>query len=277
MTRLGLATERTASIPVLSSQLFRIGSYIGERVMNYARVYNEFIADRRAKQHELVGYVERHHVFPRSLGGDDSSANIISLSADDHFRAHLLLAKIYGGAMWTAIQCMRGSTTLRGRTPSRIERKVFAMTRIHAAAMTSRRHADPVYNEAHRQKIRSAWSDPDIAARQIAAQRAAYSDPAVRKNRSRSAKEHWADPDSRAKNIAGLIAQANTAEGRRSKTKAANSRWERLGSRERWAARSDTLREYCAAIGIKPGKGFCNVNRTDFTTWLSTRGFDNAF
>lgn len=41
------------------------------------------------------GYVERHHVLPRSLGGDNSKSNIVVLTAREHFIAHKLLVEMH--------------------------------------------------------------------------------------------------------------------------------------------------------------------------------------
>lgn len=71
--------------------------------MNYQRIHNQFIADRRAKESELIAsgvYVERHHVLPKSLGGGNEPENLIALTAGDHFFAHELLARVHGGHMW---------------------------------------------------------------------------------------------------------------------------------------------------------------------------------
>lgn len=45
----------------------------------------------RAKKRTLEGYGERHHIIPRSLGGDDSSENLVKLSAREHYLVHWLL------------------------------------------------------------------------------------------------------------------------------------------------------------------------------------------
>lgn len=74
--------------------------------MDYARIYREFVADRLGKQPDAPTYFERHHVMPKSLGGGDEPENIIRLTPEDHFFAHLLLSKIHGGAMWAAVLCM---------------------------------------------------------------------------------------------------------------------------------------------------------------------------
>lgn len=74
--------------------------------MNYIRIYEAFIKDRRAKEPTLAGYTERHHILPRSLGGVDEPDNLIKLTPEDHYFAHLLLAKIHGGSQWRALHAM---------------------------------------------------------------------------------------------------------------------------------------------------------------------------
>lgn len=74
--------------------------------MNYALTYGQLIA--RAKQRVCInGYVERHHILPKALGGSNDSSNLVALTAREHFIAHLLLARIYGGSMWHAVTIMK--------------------------------------------------------------------------------------------------------------------------------------------------------------------------
>lgn len=74
--------------------------------MDYSRIYRSFIEDRRGLESSLSGYTERHHIIPRSLGGSDAQANLIRLTPEDHFFAHLLLAKIHGGRLWAPVAFM---------------------------------------------------------------------------------------------------------------------------------------------------------------------------
>lgn len=39
-------------------------------------------------------YTEKHHIIPRSIGGNDSAANLVRLTAREHFICHLLLTKM---------------------------------------------------------------------------------------------------------------------------------------------------------------------------------------
>lgn len=51
--------------------------------------------------------MEKHHIVPKSEGGTNEEANLINLTAREHYVAHLLLAKIYDDRkMWAAVNCM---------------------------------------------------------------------------------------------------------------------------------------------------------------------------
>ena len=49
----------------------------------------------RASNRVLSGYIERHHIQPRCLGGLDDTSNIALLTPEEHYLAHQLLCKIY--------------------------------------------------------------------------------------------------------------------------------------------------------------------------------------
>lgn len=61
--------------------------------MDYPTHYANLID--KARNRTMTGYVERHHVVPRCMGGTDAKSNIVELSAREHFVAHLLLVKIF--------------------------------------------------------------------------------------------------------------------------------------------------------------------------------------
>lgn len=91
--------------------------------MNYLRIYEQLIEHRKILPKISDMYYEIHHILPRCLGGDDSPENLIHLTAEDHFVAHLLLAQIYGGKLWFAVNAMRMETA--GRTIK--NRSTFAL------------------------------------------------------------------------------------------------------------------------------------------------------
>lgn len=75
--------------------------------MDYQRIYNSLMS-RAIARGNIDGYKEIHHIKPKSIGGLDSSENLIALTAREHFIAHVLLAKIYGGGLWFAVLAMAG-------------------------------------------------------------------------------------------------------------------------------------------------------------------------
>lgn len=60
--------------------------------MDYQKIYNNLIS--RARSRDITGYVEKHHVVPRCLGGTDGKENIVNLYPEEHYLAHLLLCKV---------------------------------------------------------------------------------------------------------------------------------------------------------------------------------------
>lgn len=61
--------------------------------MNYGKIYNRII--ELAQSRIPDGYVERHHIIPRCMGGTDEVSNLVSLSPEEHFLCHVLLIKMY--------------------------------------------------------------------------------------------------------------------------------------------------------------------------------------
>lgn len=63
--------------------------------MNYLKLYHRLIVSRKVCPHPTTSVTEKHHIVPRSFGGDNSKANLVRLTPKEHFIAHLLLVKIF--------------------------------------------------------------------------------------------------------------------------------------------------------------------------------------
>ena len=63
----------------------------------YTKTYRAIINRAKFRQIPANGYVEKHHIIPKSLGGDNSAENLIKLTAREHFICHLLLTKMLQG------------------------------------------------------------------------------------------------------------------------------------------------------------------------------------
>jgi hypothetical protein len=61
--------------------------------MNYQKIYNQII--EKAKNRQLMGYKEKHHIVPKCLGGNNNKDNLVELTAKEHFICHRLLCEIH--------------------------------------------------------------------------------------------------------------------------------------------------------------------------------------
>lgn len=104
--------------------------------MNYIRVYWSIIHNRLYNIPD--GYVEHHHIIPRSEGGPDNNDNIVDLTAREHYICHLLLSKIYNDdKMWYAVYCM----TWRGTNHDRqfkTNSRIYEMIKLKCSEMKSK-------------------------------------------------------------------------------------------------------------------------------------------
>ena len=74
--------------------------------MEYTRIYTQII--EQAKNRQLEGYKEKHHIIPKCLGGNNDKENIVELTAREHFICHKLLVEIYSNneKLWYALFLM---------------------------------------------------------------------------------------------------------------------------------------------------------------------------
>ena len=72
----------------------------------YQKWYDQLIS--RARTRTIEGYVERHHIVPKSLGGTDEKSNLVKLTAREHLIAHMLLPRFVENKkpMWQAVWMM---------------------------------------------------------------------------------------------------------------------------------------------------------------------------
>jgi hypothetical protein len=75
----------------------------------YTTWYYQII--QSAQNRVVSGYVEVHHIIPKSLEGNDDPSNLVTLYAREHFLCHWLLTKMTAGPakykMLAALSCMR--------------------------------------------------------------------------------------------------------------------------------------------------------------------------
>jgi hypothetical protein len=117
--------------------------------MDYKKHYDKLM--QRSKQRTLEGYVEKHHIIPRCLGGTDDIANIAILTPEEHFLAHQLLVKIYpksfplvkAAVIMTAHQTQqRANNKLFGwlRRRASLQQKQWIIENGHPKGMLGKKH-----------------------------------------------------------------------------------------------------------------------------------------
>ena len=102
---------------------------------------------QRAKDRVIDGYVEKHHVIPRCMGGDNSKENLVILTAPEHYVAHLLLVKMHPdhrGLLWAASAMTNGT-----RNQHRSGNKMYEWLRKRLSVMMS----DRVVSDETRAKL----------------------------------------------------------------------------------------------------------------------------
>lgn len=72
--------------------------------MDYNKHYNTLI--KKAANRTITVAKESHHIIPKCMGGTDDPSNLVDLTLREHYIAHILLAKIYGGGLWHAVNLM---------------------------------------------------------------------------------------------------------------------------------------------------------------------------
>lgn len=84
--------------------------------MDHRKTYNRIV--EHYKLHPPTdGVNEKHHILPRSCGGNDDESNIVLLPLRAHFICHILLTKFYEGKhrqkMIFALRCMMNNDNHR--------------------------------------------------------------------------------------------------------------------------------------------------------------------
>lgn len=140
--------------------------------MNYKTHYDRLIT--RAQSRLIEGYVEKHHILPKCLGGTDDLENLVILTAEEHFVAHQLLIKIFPDChkLVYAARMMCVSTTKQKRNNKLYGwiKKTYSEARKHIKHKPHKKSGKPrkvrdketkprkkrILSDEHRQKIGQA-------------------------------------------------------------------------------------------------------------------------
>lgn len=94
----------------------------------YTKIYYKIIEN--AKNRNITGYTEKHHIVPKSLGGLDIDSNLVPLTAKEHYIVHLLLTKMVNDPahkqkMWGALWSMTRLISPQHKNQRYIKSSIF--------------------------------------------------------------------------------------------------------------------------------------------------------
>lgn len=120
----------------------------------YVNRYNKFI-DNCISINKISqpSYVEKHHIIPKCLGGKDNVENIVSLSARQHFIAHFMLAKAYGGSLWFAYMQMAASPKKLTGRDYKVNSRLYQTSKVEYSKVVSDRMTGRFVSDETKQKL----------------------------------------------------------------------------------------------------------------------------
>jgi len=114
--------------------------------VNYEKIYDSLIEKAKAR-HKPIGYAEKHHIVPVSLGGNNDASNLVYITAREHFLCHFLLAKIHGGSQWYAVMIFKAGDNRV------LNSKLYEIAKIKHAIWMSENFKGKPLNPEHKSKI----------------------------------------------------------------------------------------------------------------------------
>lgn len=135
----------------------------------YLKRYLGYIISCLKRNYNLseIEYTEKHHIcpvalFPKFKQFKKYNWNLAKLTAKQHYRAHYLLAKTYGGSMWNSINLMKRLVD-QNETVSYSSNLRFEEIRRNLSAIQSERSIshwkNPIKRERHIQSMNDTWSE----------------------------------------------------------------------------------------------------------------------
>ena len=122
--------------------------------MNYKKIYNNIINNAQ-KRSKIEGYSEKHHIIPRSLGGNDEDSNIVRLTAKEHFICHLLLCRMtLGENKHKMINALIKMAFWKSETQQRYTARSFSLVRKFIAEKNREKFKGKKHSQKTKEKMK---------------------------------------------------------------------------------------------------------------------------
>ena len=111
----------------------------------YTFWYNNIIVKAKNRNDNL-GYTEKHHIIPKSLGGNDCEDNLVKLTLREHYLVHQLLVKM-----------------VEGKEKQKMINAFWAMANIKLNRLTSKQYGNMriLASQVHSNLVQNKWNDPN--------------------------------------------------------------------------------------------------------------------
>ena len=117
----------------------------------YTIWYNNIISNAKSRT-SINCYVEKHHIVPKSIGGNNDITNIVKLTAKEHYICHLLLPKMLAGkerkSMIFALWHLRNRHNYKGL--SKFNSKIYEKLKTEFSKLSSELHTGKIISDEHK-------------------------------------------------------------------------------------------------------------------------------
>ena len=181
----------------------------------YTNWYYTIISNAKSRVLDAKTYKEKHHIVPKSFGGNNAESNLVNLTAREHFICHLLLIKMTTAEhrrkmVFAAWRLSHPKTLEHGL---KINSRTYAILKLQVSIAHKNMWADPEYREKLLQKrkqimqsesyknmqsliSKNRWSDPKYHEKMKVLHTQRCSDPEYRKKQSEIQKQiHINNPE----------------------------------------------------------------------------------
>jgi hypothetical protein len=125
--------------------------------MNHKQIYQNIIDKAKSQnRNKKESYFEKHHIIPKSVGGNNSKDNLVLLTAKEHFVCHRLLCFIYPEskslyfAFWAMCNQVKGDV----KRDYRISSRIYENAKLKFKEVNSLLHKGKKLSDEHISKIR---------------------------------------------------------------------------------------------------------------------------
>lgn len=145
-------------------------------------------------------YLEKHHIIPKSLGGNNTTNNLVLLTPREHFLCHLLLTKMVErkdkGKMCFAFKMMLCKTKKHKRD-YRITSRIYEYSKKSFSESMKSLWADPERRLKMSIRMKKQWNNPKYRDSVISGSKKYWEDPEQRLRAATKSAEYWSNPINR--------------------------------------------------------------------------------